>query len=150
MKRCCGSSGRESLEQVGRSETKQGGRRRRRLAGQRARVSQHCAVKVRRRLCWKARAAQTSSGKNGKSLASGSHDRKHNLPHCSWWKISVSVNRFMQCDRLPACLMHIWISGCYMLSIQLYMSCIFFPFALPHCIQEVSLLMMYKDDSSYW
>lgn len=126
----------------------------RRPAGQRARASQQCAVKVRRRLRWKAQAAPVSSGKNGKSLAGSSHDRKHKLPYCAWWKKRASVNHIMQRERLPACLMVILIPECYMLSgkpIELHVSCIF-AFVLPHCafctINE--LLLKCKNDSSCW
>lgn len=52
------------------------------------------------------------------TMATYSHYRKHNLPHCSWWKKTVGGNCFMQCDRLPddyACLMHILISECHIL-----------------------------------
>ena len=92
-----------------------------REGGQRASVSQHCAVKVRRLSHWKAQPAPASSGKNGKRLASGSHDRKHNLPHCVvGGKIKLWVGT-ASCNVMPdyACLMHILISGGYTLMVKL-------------------------------
>lgn len=133
MKRSCGSlgAGGGGLWVRGRW----GGQRQSEAAGGggwqgREPVSMHCAVKVRRWLYWKPQPAPGSSGKNGKRLASGSHDRKHNLPHCSWWKNTVGGNCFMQCDRLPACLMHTLISECYMLQSNPTVCELHFPFAL--------------------
>lgn len=48
------------------------------------------------------------------AMTTGSHDRKQNLSHRNWWKITVGGNSFEQCERPSdyVCVCRILVNGC--------------------------------------